>query len=145
MVERNDNERRGKPADPRKRGRGRARKLSTIAEDRRTDYDPTSEWVDKYGAAIHLGLGVKGVHKLKRRQQRRDLPPARQDARGWEWKRADLSAMKEMERLGLWKDWPSLRRQHSERVAWEIMQRRLAEREAEIAAMADKAMRGGPF
>ncbi len=124
------------------RGRKKKRKRSEIAVERAANYDPTSEWVDIYGASIHLGFGVQGYEKVRHRQDDRELPPARRNPRGWEWKRSDLSAMKEMERLGLWKEWwQDLRKAKGEHAAWTAMLGLLAEEKARLKAEADEALR----
>ena len=123
-----------KNADP-KRGRGKGRKLSVIAEERRAKGDPNSEWTDMYGAADQYGISV---HQWSHRGEHR--PPAHEDPQGWKWKRADISAMAEMERLELLEHWKPLRQDHGELVAWEIMLGLLAKKKAEIQAQADEAL-----
>jgi hypothetical protein len=119
-----------------KRGRGKGRKLSVIAEERRAKSDPNSAWVDKYGAADHYGVSV---HQWSHRSGSR--PPAQEHPQGWRWKRADISAMADMERLDLWGNWKQLRMDHGELVAWDAMLVLLAKRKAEIQAKADEAIR----
>jgi hypothetical protein len=120
--------------DP-KRGRGKGRMLSVIAEERRAKSDPQSEWVDKYGAADHYGVSV---HQWSHRGG--DRPPAHEDPKGWRWKRSDISAMAEMERLELWENWEQLRKDHGELVAWDTMLGLLAKRKAEIQLKATEAL-----
>ena len=109
------------------------RKLSEIAEERRASYNPNSEWTDQYGAAEQVGIPV---HRWKRWAIQRLVPPARRDTRPYQWKRADLSAWMELRCLGLWGDWKALCQEHGEHVAWAVMLKRLASRQAEVEALA---------
>ena len=147
MVERNE--------DP-TRGRKKKRNVTEIAEERRERDDLASEWTDKYGAARQAKISV---HTWKKRCSRDDLPPAREQKSGWEWRRADISAMKEMERLGLWQEWwLPLRKARGEHPAWVAMLSLLDEAKTRLNAEADAALRlvreqrarqtvkqGGPF
>ena len=122
--------------DP-KRGRGKGRKLSVIAEERRAKRDPNSEQIDKYGAADQYGVSV---HQWSHRAGNR--PPAHKGPQGWRWNRADISAMAEMERLDLWKHWvPMCKAAATIDAAWVAMLGLLAKEKAEIQAKADEALR----
>lgn len=122
--------------DP-KRKRGKGRKLSVIAEERRAKSDPNSEWVDKYGAAVHYGVSV---HQWSHRAG--DRPPAHEDRKGWRWKRSDISAMAEMERLGIWEHWrPMCKTAATIDAAWVAMLGLLSKVKAETQAKADEALR----
>ena len=121
------------------RGRKKKQTLSEIAEKRQATYNPHATRGDKYWGAIRHGVSV---HKFNRRRREGDLPPAIKTPTGDEWLSTDLSAMSEMEQLGIWAEyWKPLRQAKGERAAWVAMLGLLKEERERLKSEGDEALR----
>jgi hypothetical protein len=92
-----------------------------------------AEWLDSYGVALLLSETVESIRHDVREGW---LPPARKDTKPHQWKRSDLLAREELRRLELFGDWRELVQGHGEHVAWAVMLKRLASKQAELEAQA---------
>jgi len=116
----------------RHKGKGR-RSTQAKFEEAKARGIEGAEWLDTYGVAILLSRTPCGVRNEIRLGW---LPPAKRNTKPHKWRRTDLLAREELDQLDLFGDWLELRQEHGEHVAWAVMLKRLASKQAELEALA---------